>query len=308
MNNKFLINHPRFKNVGWPKKNLFYDFPCQDNKYFKFFNEYAKKKYTFQSKKCLCNNEDDLILSMNDRAGVEFTSVICKNCGLIRAKDYFSDDDAADFYSNHFWKIDNDLDENQYENPDDVFENLRHSGITKSNLIKRFMDVKKDRKSIILDIGGRIGGVLYNFKADCKLVLADYFEPYLEYARNKNIETINGGLEKIDFKPDVIILSHVVEHWTNFEREIQNLIKIQIPNHTLTYLEFPGIDSLKKGRRDSDLLGDLYFPHVYYFTSYVLEDIMNRYGFEKLYIDSEIKAIFKYTGRKKIRFVTTLLV
>ena len=71
--------------------------------------------------------------------------------------------------------------------------------------------------------------------------MADYFQPYLDYAKTKNIETINGGLEDINFKPDVIILSHVIEHWTNFENEIQNLIRIQKPNHTLTYIEFPGI-------------------------------------------------------------------
>ena len=31
---------------------------------------------------------------------------------------------------------------------------------------------------------------------------------------------------------------------------------------------------------------------------YVFENIMNRYGFEKLYIDSEIKSLFIYTGKK----------
>ena len=92
-----------------------------------------------------------------------------------------------------------------------------------------------------------------------------------------------------------------------FEREIQNLIKIQKPNRTLTYLEFPGIDSLKTGRRDGDLLGDIYFPHVHYFASYVIEDIMSRYGFEKVYLDSEIKGIFRYTGKKKTTVANNFL-
>ena len=38
-------------------------------------------------------------------------------------------------------------------------------------------------------------------------------------------------------------------------------------------------------------------PHVYYFTSYVFENLMNRYGFEKIYIDTRIKSIFIYTGK-----------
>ena len=297
-NYEFLLKHVRFNKVGWPPKNFFYGFPHRSKKYFEFFTNVAREKYTFKSTKCICGADDDLIVSRNDRAGVEFPTVICRNCGLIRAKEYFSDDDAADFYANHFWRIENDLDEGAIEDPDEVFENLRVSGITKSNLIKKYMG-SSDKKPIVVDVGGRIGGILYNFLPDCHVVLADYFQPYLDYARKKNIETVFGGLESITFKPDVIILSHVVEHWTNFENEIQNLIKIQKPNQTLTYLEFPGIDSLKTGRRDADLLGDIYFPHVHYFASYIIEDVMSRHGFEKVYLDSEIKGIFRFTGNVK---------
>ena len=296
--NRFLIKHSRFNQIGWPKRSFFYVNPYPNKKYFEFFNNHAKDKYTFRSTKCLCGSESDLILSRNDRSGVEFTTVICQNCGLIRAKKYFTDEDAVDFYSNHFWKIENELKEGEHENPEEIYNNLRSNGVEKSELIKKFLNNAGD-KPVILDVGGRIGGVLDHFKPNCRLILADYFEPYLEYARSKNIETICGGLGDIDFKPDVIILSHVIEHWTNFENEIQNLIKIQKTNHTLTYIEFPGVDSLKKGRRDGDILGDLYLPHFHYFTSYVFEDIMNRYGFEKVYLDSEIRGIFKYTGIKK---------
>ena len=46
-------------------------------------------------------------------------------------------------------------------------------------------------------------------------------------------------------------------------------------------------------------MGDIHIPHVYYFTSYVFENIMNRYGFEKIYSDTLIKSIYIYTGNKK---------
>ena len=85
----------------------------------------------------------------------------------------------------------------------------------------------------------------------------------------------------------------------NFNYEIKKLISIQKKNETLNYIEFPGIDSLKKGRREGDVLGDIHVPHVYYFSSYVFENLMNRYGFEKVYIDTLIKSIFIYTGKTK---------
>ena len=68
---------------------------------------------------------------------------------------------------------------------------------------------------------------------------------------------------------------------------MKKLINIQIKNQTLNYIEFPGVDSLKDGRREGDILGDIHVPHVYYFTSYVFENIMNRYGFEKVYLELE---------------------
>ena len=130
------------------------------------------------------------------------------------------------------------------------------------------------------------------------LTLGQEFSGYHFQLKN-SITRIENSLEEINFKPDVIILSHVIEHWNNFEREIEKLIKVQEVGKTMNYIEFPGIDSIKKGRREGDVLGDLQVPHVYYFTSYVFENLMNRYGFEKLYIDTLIKSVFVYTGKKK---------
>ena len=90
----------------------------------------------------------------------------------------------------------------------------------------------------------------------------------------------------------------MIEHWSNFREEIKKLIQIQKIGETINYIEFPGIDSIKLGRREGDIIGDLLVPHVHFFASYVFENIMNRYGFEKLYIDSEIKSLFIYTGKK----------
>ena len=151
----------------------------------------------------------------------------------------------------------------------------------------------------ILDLGGGVGGILEHFKNNNTCVLADYFDTYLNYAESQGIKTIKGGLSEVNINPDVVILSHVIEHWYDFESEIQTLIKIQKINQTLNYIEFPGVDSLKLGRRDADFLGDIHIPHMYYFSSYVFEDIMAMFGFKKIYLDSEIKGIFLYTGIKK---------
>lgn len=287
MEEKLLINHKRFKT----KKTKIIA-----KKYFDFFNGYAKNNYSLIENKCLCGKNDDQLVSLVDRCSVEFQTVICKNCGLIRAPKYFAKENVADFYKNYYRDIMNNDD--SYIKPNDLFEKQKINSYKKYLLIKKKtnFDIKELK---VLDLGGGAGGALHHFKNNNDLYLADFFDPYLEYAKKNGINIIKGGLKDISFSPDIIILSHVIEHWNNFNAEIENLIKIQKKNKTINYIEFPGIDSLKSGRRNGDFLQDIHIPHVYYFTSYVFENLMNRYGFEKIYIDSEMKSLFIYTGIKK---------
>ena len=215
---------------------------------------------------------------------------------MVRAPKYFKEENVIDFYKNHYRKLLSHS--NSFIDPEIFFNRQIKEGEKRYNLIKKYFKIENSHR--ILDLGGGAGGNLVNFSKDTKnLFLADYFEPYLNYGKSKGIQIIKGGLQDIDFKPDIIILSHVIEHWDNFHLEIENLIKIQQFNKTINYIEFPGIDSLKLGRREGDFKEDIHYPHVYYFTSYVFENLMNRHGFEKIYIDSNIKSVFIFTGQKK---------
>lgn len=297
MNNKLIVNESRFK---IQKK---YSTLSTANKVFNdFFYNFAKKNYTFVEKKCLCKTDennifDDQYVSYLDRFSVELPTVMCKSCGLIRALKYFKDEDVIDFYKNHYRPLLASVAVTFRDN-EKFFNKQIKEGEAVINLIEKFFKIEENYK--ILDLGGGIGGILMNFKKYTKnLYLADYYDSYLDYAKSKGINIIKGGLNEIDFKPDVIILSHVVEHWSDFHIEIENLIKLQKINKTINFIQFPGVDSLKSGRRQGDFLEDIHYPHVYYFSSYVFENIMNRYGFEKIYLDSHIRSIFIYTGQKK---------
>ncbi len=303
----YIINHKRFKKKYsfneldkylWSEKRIS-KFPHSIPHYFDFFNGYAKKNYTLIPTKCLCDNNDDILLSKSDRHCVEFPTVVCKKCGLIRSKNYFTDENINDFYKNYFRNVVCEtVDEHKvHEDPEYMYNDQKEESIKRFKIIEKFGNKILSKKKV-LDLGGGIGGILEHFKNENEVYLADYFDPYLNYAKSKGINIIKGGLDKIDFKPDIIIMSHVIEHWSNFKEEMKKLIQIQKIGETINYIEFPGIDSLKLGRREGDVIGDLLVPHVYFFTSYVFENIMNRYGFEKLYIDSEIKSLFIYTGKK----------
>ena len=82
-----IIKHNRFKRkysfneiykIGpWSEKKII-KFPYLSENYFNFFNGYAKEKYTLIPTKCLCDNDNDILLSQTDRHGVEFPTVVCK--------------------------------------------------------------------------------------------------------------------------------------------------------------------------------------------------------------------------------------
>ena len=300
----FVINHKRFKKryKNEHPENLkthrtaIKQFPQRSDNYFNFFSTFAPKNYQLINNPCLCGSEHDVFLSQTDRHGINFDTVVCLDCGLIRAKDYFREEDVTDFYSNHYRKIDYSAAENVLT-PENFFEQQSLESKYKYELIKKLSPDGLQNKKIV-DVGGGIGGVLSHFDTSNELFVFDFFDPFLEYANTRGITAVKGGLESINFKPDVIILSHVIEHWNNFEREIKKLIDIQEIGKTLNYIEFPGVDSVKFGRRGGDILGDIHVPHVYYFTSYVFENLMNRFGFEKIYLDSLIKSIFVYTGNR----------
>ena len=302
---RYIINHPRFKkkydnNLKISEKltgSKINKFPIYDKNYFDFFTNYASHNYRLNKNPCLCGIENDILLSETDRHYVNFNIVVCKNCGLIRAEKYFREEDVIDFYKN-FYRTVHYSEKYKDEKPEDAFLKQKKGSKFKFDLIKK--SSKYDLQNLkIVDLGGGAGGVLANFDENNEKYLFDFYDPYLDFAKTKGIYSVKGGLENIEFKPDIIILSHVIEHWSNFNKEIKKLISIQKENRTLNYIEFPGIDSIKKGRRDGDVLGDFHIPHVYYFTSYVFENLMNRYGFERVYIDSQIKSVFIFTGRKK---------
>lgn len=303
---ELLINHKRFKNIlSWdtlskylPHNKRIFDFPHTGYKYFHFFNYYVKENYKIEETVCVCKNNNDKLVSLVDRYGVEFHVVICKECGLIRAKNTVSSNDLINFYK-FFYRHVHEDDEDKYKDPEILYNTQYKSGKIKYDLIKKFSIKKILPETKIVDVGGGVGGVLENFKPSKNLFLADFFEPYKNYARTKNINIINGGLDKIDFKPDIVILSHVVEHWDNFDEEIIKLIKIQKINETLNYIEFPAIESLKYGRRAGDFLGDIHHPHTFYFSYKVFNNIMNRYGFEMIYSDNHSRSIYIFTDRKK---------
>ena len=292
-----LINSFRSSKILYYLSTKLVGFPKKDKNYNNFFNGYAKQNYKWIKNPCLCRQKsEDFLISEIDRHYVNFPVVLCKACGLVRAEKYLRNKDVNHFYK-YIYRTKLYSASTHTASPNNLFKKQLRSTRHAHEIISKYQNNKKKLK--IVDVGGGVGGILEHFDKHNELYLCDFYKPYLNFAKKKNFNVIEGGINKINFKPDIIIMSHVIEHWNNFDLEIKRLIKIQKKNCTLNYIEFPGIDSLQKGRRQGDILGDIHVPHVYYFQTKVFENLMNRYGFKKIYMNSFIRGVFIYIGKKK---------
>lgn len=247
--------------------------------------------------KCLCKikEDKDILLSLFDRHLTNYQTVICKNCGLIRANYYFKDQELNNFYQNDYRRL------TGKEDPEFKYKNTFKRAIRTSRykIIEKFFS---SNNKIIFDIGGASGGMLEPYIKNNTVYLFDYNDDYLNYAKRKNIIVVKGGIQAaLDTKitPDLIILNHVIEHFNNFDQEIMNINKLCGYN-TIVFIETPGIDSLMRGRRSFDFLGDLQVAHKFYFSKKKFVQIFSNFGFNILHINNNIQSVIKKTNSIKV--------
>jgi len=259
---------------------------------YKEFEEYQKNNYNTIPVECLCNNNTEYLISNVDREGFEYPLMICTSCGLIKAREYWDEKSTNHFYSNWYRKKYGDE-----ENPDKYYKKQSFHSKLVWDYVNEYMS-KLNTPYTVFDIGGGTGGILDLFKSENNCYLFDFNKPFLKKANEMGIKTIEGGIDKLNLikeKPDLVILSHVLEHFTNVHQELETL-KRHLKLGSLVYVELPGIDSLREGRRTYDFLGDIHKPHVFYFSCGVLNNLMERYGFKCLKSNTLISALYKYTG------------
>jgi SAM-dependent methyltransferase len=126
----------------------------------------------------------------------------------------------------------------------------------------------------------------------------DYSSEALLIAKRKGINLIQGGIKGLKKfgTPDILIMSHVFEHFTNLKTELNNINDL-VNNETLIYVEVPGIHDLyQKKEYNFDYQNYNVLAHTYNFSLQSLTNVFGSHGFDILGGDEYIRAVF----RKKI--------
>lgn len=273
----------------------FWDFYPQKNLIYNKFIKNVVNNYELYETHCECNivPDNDILLLEKDRHNYSCDIVICKNCGIIRQKKYFLDDDLSKIYNNDYRKyFEGKIDKKLF------FNNQYLSSLDAWKIIEQYCDLKR-KKLKICDLGGGAGGFLkkHSNYHDCYLV--DFDKSFFNIAKNNNINSILGDSRNIiekGLKFDLIILSHVVEHFNSLKNEFLSIEKICKPGSVI-FIEVPGVDSIKKGRRYGEFLGDVQIFHKYYFTSYTLSNFLQNFNFKVAYSDSVARLILIYSPK-----------
>lgn len=291
--------------LNLPKRYFFSDKPLPQ-KYSELetlygeFDAYQKKHYKTLSLKCLCGVNNSYLVSTISRTGYEYPLVLCESCGLIRAKEYWDMESTIDFYKNWYRKL---YDHGVFNDPNKLFCSQTQNSKNVYDFTEDFIKKKwTGQQYTVVDIGGGVGGVLGRYQKEANCYLFDYDKSLIQFARDKGIESVYGSIEELrkkQIKPDLVILSHVIEHFIDVHAALETL-KSTIKSGTLVYVALPGIDSLKTRRRSYDFLGDIHRPHVFYFSTETLNNLLSRHGFKCLKSTTEIRALYEYQGNKGI--------
>ncbi|MCR5459044.1 MAG: methyltransferase domain-containing protein [Acetatifactor sp.] len=248
---------------------------------------YIQKNYG-----CLCGNQDNSameVLAEKDRYGLPVQTCICKKCGLIMTNPMFDQTSLNRFYDEDY--------RNLYvasEGPSDAFfKDQYEHGNRIVEFLKKHFDLNASHK--VLEIGTGAGGILkaVNEKTGAQTCGIDLGREYINYGKEFGLDLYVENAEKHlqrNIKYNVIILSHVLEHFLDIEKEMTTIKKL-LDEDGIIYVELPGVKNTFKTY--GSFVKSLQNAHVRYFTLDTLKESLRRFGFECVIGNEFISSIFK---------------
>ena len=295
--------HKIYKHSGEPYLTIN---ELQKKKLAEFEEEINSKNYKLIENNCLCGKiGSDTQISSRDRYGIKVFNFVCSNCGLVRQNPTLDGNSLQKFYQKYYREIYEG--QEHHLNFERIFLSQEKSGENIYELLQNILDKKKlniKNFNKVLEIGCGPGGILSFFKKKGHDVTGvDYDNNYANMINEKNIKFICDDFMNKSFNGeyDIIILSHVIEHFLDINSIIKKLNEI-LKSGGVLYILTPGIFKYKNYRllnisNEYKRMLFLFYiqnAHVYYFTLNSLKNIFIKFK-DKLkfvYGDEEIQAVY----------------
>jgi SAM-dependent methyltransferase len=245
---------------------------------------------------CICCGSSALEKLLDiDRFELPFGSYLCQTCGLVSTSPRIKQESLPYYYETYYHPL-------NYGNESlNQQTALFHEG----QGVKIFHKLRPylDKTEIsVLEIGAGVGNVLDEFRTEAQkeqiaveVLGTEYSPECIIQCRNRDIETIEGNAESLlplKKRFDVIILSHVFEHFIDLKNELHILQQLLHQDGVL-YIEVPGILKIHdKHYYDFSFIGYSVHAHMYNFTAITLRNIVEQHGFTMLESNEEVEAVF----------------
>ncbi len=259
-------------------------------KYIGIFEDKCKSgEYKFRKCSCECGSDDLEVIAKKDRYGIPMDTVICRNCGLIMTNPLLDDESNNAFYDNEYPFI-----YRAEEAPsEEVFLDRKKAAESIISFIRRHSGIES---GTVLEIGCADGRNVAAFaEAGYDACGIDLSHTYVEFGKSKGLNlfcTDASSFEKEGKKFDIVVLNHVLEHFTDIGREIGVISRMMNPDGCL-FIAVPGVKALTFGAYEADFLRLLQNAHIFNFTKETLCSVMSAYGFECIFANEFIYSIFK---------------
>jgi len=170
-----------------------------------------------------------------------------------------------------------------------LFETQHHKGQQFCEVLSQLGD-----NLVVYEVGCGCGGALKAFQeAGHTVAGCDFDTDYLEYGRSHGLELIEGGADELlkqrGHTADVVLLTHVAEHFLDLRREFALVMDVITPGGVLL-AEVPGLRSISTDYR-GDILLYLQNAHTYHFTAATFRYVLSCVGFDVLAADEQVVAL-----------------
>lgn len=262
-----------------------------------FLAKLAKGEYRLENvDMCLCGCSESRAVAHHDRFGIPVGVRVCAACGLARTSPRLAADCLPAFYEDDYHGL-----HMGCVTPAATTALYQHG--QGSAIFARIADLLPPAIRVA-EIGCGTGQVLREFETAARAaghsvecVGCEYASAFVAAGRAAGSDIRRGGPSVLAADPpfDLVILSHVVEHFANVPDELGSVSLLLRPGG-LAYVEVPGVLAIHH-QQQYDFEFGRYFTlaHTYHFSLGTLVDTMTRAGFEFVRGDEEARTVFRRT-------------
>ena len=215
-----------------------------------------RSELPFERVNCLCGSGRFAEIARTDRYGLLQRTAICVRCGLIQSNPRMTDDAYRRFYeSDEYRRI--------YEGDGFLARCEGNYSDGRGDEVYARVTARGQQIRSLLEFGAAGGWNLLPFaQAGVDVTGYDYSRELVALGRSKGLNLIQGGIDDVEGIYDMIILNHVMEHFTDVPSSMRKLRDRLAPDG-LIFVEVPDMENFA--------IGQLQNAHTYYFTRRTLE-------------------------------------